>query len=131
MSDISILSNQYEKLVLTSDKINNSVIALKKGFLLKDSSTLKKHPKLSLEHQEEIEAKETLLSFLHNVKKVYDELTASSDYVPSIIFEDYKKRLQALPYLKEDINDLMQILGKDKEIKNENLNVLDELVAIL
>ncbi len=34
MSEISVLSNQYEKLVNTSEKINNSVIALKKKGLL-------------------------------------------------------------------------------------------------
>ena len=32
MSDISVLSNQYEKLVSTSDRVNNSVIALGAGF---------------------------------------------------------------------------------------------------
>lgn len=36
MSDISVLSNQYEKLVATSDLINNYVITLKKKAIVDD-----------------------------------------------------------------------------------------------
>lgn len=131
MSDISVLSNQYEKLVLTSDKINNSVIALKKDFLLQDSEGAKKYPRLSLTREEVAEAKQVILSFLDNVMKVSDEGSSSSDYVPSIIFEDYKQRLQAFPYLEEDVSELIQILGKENQVNDKNLNVLDELLAIL
>lgn len=46
MSEITVLSNQYNKLVETPDKVNNSVIVYKKKKLLSEPSNLKKYLKL-------------------------------------------------------------------------------------
>ncbi len=91
MSEISVLSNQYNKLVETSDKVNNSVIVFKKKKkLLSEPSNLKKYPKLFISTEDSDFAKNILLSFLTNLKQILEEDRKESDFIPSIVLEDYK-----------------------------------------
>jgi hypothetical protein len=131
MSDISVISNQYEKLVSTSDKINNSVIAFKKKSLLDDSIIRNKYPKLSVSKEEIVAAKGILTSFLNNILNILEEGSQESEFIPSIILEDYKTRLLTNAYLKEDLKTLVDLLNKDLSIEEENIKVLDGILSIL
>ena len=85
MSDISVLSNQYEQLVATSDKVNNSVIAFKKKSILSDAGSKEKYPKLNVSPEELAAAKAILLLFLDNIVHLIDSDTLESDFIPTII----------------------------------------------
>lgn len=131
MSEISVLSNQYNKLAETSDKVNNSVIVYKKKKLLSEPSSLKKYPKLFISSDDSDLAKNTLLSFLTNLKQILEEDRKESDFIPSIVLEDYKKKLDANQYLKEDIESLISFIDKDQVISEENISILDGIMSVL
>jgi hypothetical protein len=131
MSDISTLSNQYEKLVATSDKINNSVIAFKKQNILSEAKTSIKHPKLKVSSQEINIAKIILLSFLENILKIIEEDYQQSDFIPLPILPDYKEKLSTYPYLKEEIIKLKEELENDRPITRSDIEVLDKILSIL
>ena len=131
MSEISVLSNQYNKLVETSDKVNNSVIVYKKKKLLSEPSNLKKYPKLFISLDDSDLAKDTLLSFLTNLKQILEEDRKESDFIPSIVLEDYKKKLDTNQYLKEDIESLISFIDKDQVISEENISILDGIMSVL
>jgi hypothetical protein len=131
MSDISVLSTQYEQLVTTSDKVNNSVIVLKKNNMLSSTNVHQKYPKLSVSETEVNSAKSILISFLENVIKIIKGDTHESKYIPSMILDDYKDRLSKNPYLKEDIDELLRNIDNLKQLDQKHLTVLDEILSVL
>lgn len=131
MSEISVLSNQYNKLVETSDKVNNSVIVYKKKKLLSEPSNLKKYPKLFISSNDSDLAKDTLLSFLTNLKQIVEEDRKESDFIPSIVLEGYKKKLDANQYLTEDIDSLISLIEKDQVISEDKISILDRIMSVL
>lgn len=128
MSQISLLSDQYEQLASASDKVNNSVITLKKLDLLKEGSS---HPGLTVSKEEEKESSSILIPFLQSISDAIGGQTNESNFLPSQIFEDYKQRLSTNQFLQEDINELIELLKSEKVIESRSIAVLDELLAIL
>jgi len=131
MSDISVLSTQYEQLVTTSDNVNNSVIVLKKNNMLTSTSVHQKYPKLAVSENEVNSAKSILESFLQNVIKIINGDTHESQYIPSMILDDYKNRLSKNPYLREDIDELLRNIYNLKQLDQKHLMVLDEILSVL
>lgn len=131
MSDISVLSNQYDKLVSTSEKVNNSVIAFKKKSILTDDANKAKYPRLKITSEELDIAKSILVLFLENIQKLLEDDYMESDFIPATVLEDYKLRLSANPYLKEDLKKLLELLKQNKPIGEENITVLDNILLIL
>ena len=131
MSDVSILSNQYNQLVATSDKVNNSVITFKKEYLLADKSNRDKYPKLAVSSEEHEEAKKTLTAFLDNIKKIMDDNEMKSEFIPSLIIHDYKDRLSQHHDLSFFLKTLMYRVANDQPIDNKELLVLDDLLTVL
>jgi hypothetical protein len=131
MSEISVLSNQYEKLVSTSDKVNNSVITLKKrGILARKDSKL--YPKLKVDPSEIDSASGLLVSFLNNVAQLLKNHSQDSQYIPSLIVDDYLSRLLLKnQFISEDIEDLLKKLKAKQELEEKNIQVLDGLLAVL
>lgn len=131
MSEISVLSNQYDKLVVTSDKINDSVIILKKTSLLKDRQHGTKYPKLTVSKEEFFGAKENLLPFLESINNILDDTGNGSEFIPDLILEDYKQRLSSFPFIQEEITNLTKKLNQDVTIGIEDIKVLDEILKVL
>jgi len=131
MSDISVLSNQYDKLVSTSEKVNNSVIAFKKKSILNDDANKTKYPKLKITTEELEMAKSILVLFLENIQKLLEDDSMESDFIPVTVLEDYKLRLSANQYLKEDLKKLLELLKQNKPVEEENITVLDNILLIL
>jgi hypothetical protein len=131
MSEISVLSNQYEKLVSTSDKVNNSVITLKKrGILSRKENKL--YPKLKVDPSEIDSASALLVSFLQNVVELLKNHSQDSQYIPSMIVNDYVSRLSTQnQFISEDIEELLKKLNKNDELEEKNIQVLDALLAVL
>ncbi len=131
MSDISVLSNQYEQLVSTSDTINNSVIALKKKNILGTANVQRKYPRLSVSPTELTSAQTILKSFLENVIKLVHEETQESTYIPSLILEDYKNRMNKNQFLLDDLTDLLDRITKSQELEERHITALDDILSIL
>lgn len=131
MSEISVLSNQYDKLVVTSDKINDSVIILKKISLLKDRQHGTKYPKLTLSTEEISGAKDNLLPFLESINNILEDTDNGSEFIPDLILEDYKKRLSAFPFIQEEVAGLTKKLRQGQAIGIEDIKILDEILKVL
>ncbi len=131
MSDISILSNQYNKMVDTSSKINDSVIVYKKVSLLRNKINHQKFPQLSITADEIKSARITLLSFLENIQALKKGEQVQSDFIPSLIVNDYKNKLNENVYLEEDLNTMLSKLRNDQMIDDDAIIVLDNLLSLL
>ncbi|MBC8052162.1 MAG: hypothetical protein H7Y13_03790 [Sphingobacteriaceae bacterium] len=131
MSEISVISNQYDKLVSTSDKVNNSVVTFKKSSLLRDKSNTVKYPKLTVSVEEIERAKNILVPFLTNIQNLLNEDAQESEFIPALILEDYKSRLAKNQFLAEDLNGLINKMTSNNSIASEDIVVLDDILAIL
>jgi len=131
MSDVSLLSSQYNQLVAASDKVNNSVITFKKEHLLTNEHNRQKYPKLTVSREEHDQAKGTLIAFLDNIKKILDDNDITSDFIPSLMILEYKDRLSLNQDLKFELQKLIQQVSNDKPIQHKELAVLDSLLTVL
>ncbi len=131
MSEISVLSNQYDKLVKTSEKVNSSIIAFKKRSILNTSGNKERYPKLSVSSEELKSARDILLGFLDNIQKMVAEDFKESEYIPSLILEDYKKKMSVNPFLEEDLAQLINLLKQNQSVDENHLKVLDKILSIL
>lgn len=130
MSQMSILLDQYKRLVTTSDNVNNSIIALKKRSLLKGRGK-SKYPNLRITQQEVEVASELLTNFLENVSKLIQADAQESEFLPSLVFEDYKKRISTNQFLDEDLKELISKLKRGEDVGSNGISVLDELLSVL
>jgi hypothetical protein len=131
MSDISVIDNQYKKLVDTSDKINNSVITLKKQNLLFDKKAGETYPQLKVSTDEVSKARTTLLSFLGSLQMIVQGTTQESEFIPPLILEDYKRKLVRNQFLQEDVKDIIGKLSSNQPIESKYITVLDDILSIL
>lgn len=131
MSEISVISNQYNTMVATSDRINSSVIALKKKSLLQDQQNRSRYPKLAVSQEELDSAKRTLTSFLESVRALLKGDQVQSDYIPSLIINDYKRKLSENVYLEEDLDAMLLRLQGGQTVDENSIAVLDKLLSLL
>lgn len=131
MSEISVISNQYNKMVVTSDQVNNSVIAFKKKKLLSQQKGRSAYPQITLEKDEEENAREILIEFLKNVRGIIKGEETRSEYIPSLIVKDYKSKLSGSVYVEEDVDSLLTKLEKHSDLGDESITVLDSLLLLL
>ncbi len=110
MSEISVISNQYNTMVATSDRINNSVIALKKKSLLQDLQNRRQYPKLAVSQEELDSAKRTLTSFLESVRALL-----KGDQV----------------HLEEDLDAMLLRLQGGETVDENSIALLDNLLSLL
>jgi hypothetical protein len=131
MSDVSALSNQYETLIDTSDKVNNSIIALKKYFLKRKSKD-EKYKALQLSEEDVDQASKYLGHFLCELYKLLDDDIIKFDDIPNIVVEDYLSKLVAnIPTVKDDVRELLQSVAVPQKISGEQLEVLDRILMTL
>lgn len=130
MSYISVLSDQYEKLASTSDRVNNSVIILKK-YNLSQGGSAKRYPRMSVASSDVSTASQLLLSFLQNVVLLLDNNSQDSDFIPSLIVEDYISRLSSNQFMKEDLEELINKLKNSASLDEKNIVILDSILSVL
>jgi hypothetical protein len=118
-------------MVATSDRINNSVIAFKKKSLLQDQQNKRQYPKLTVSNEELETAKTTLLSFLSSVRSLLKGDQVQSDFIPSLIINDYKRKLTENVYLEEDLDQMLVRLQNGQPVDENAIAVLDNLLSLL
>lgn len=129
MSDISVLSKQFEKLVKLSNSFNESVILHKKKKHI--DSKKGKYSNLSVGKDSLSEANNYLLLFLENLLHIIKDNSYSTEYLPSIILDDYTKRIKLTPYLTDDLEEIISKLRSSKNLSMENIELLDKLLSEL
>ena len=131
MSEISVLSNQYETLVNTSQKINNSIIILKKKDLLRRRDSARRYPKLILSESQYVEAIDILLPFLKELASLFGGGNINASELPLSIMDDYIEKLKGGPYFKEALNRLIANLESNKELESKDIETLDSIISAM
>jgi hypothetical protein len=133
MSDISALSNQYDQLVDTSEKINDSVVVFKKQSLLRDGANKRSYPNLKISAEELAAASAVLLLFLANIfEHLSDKKESEEEFMPVAVKDGYKEKLKKnVAYLDEDLARLHQHLQERQLMTDNDLKVMDILVTTL
>ena len=131
MSDISLLSNQYETLIETSDKVNNSIIAFKKKYLTANK-TEKKYASLKVSEKDITEASSYIVHFLSELSDLLHGSPDKSKNIPTIVAEDYIQKLQSnIPSVKEDVSEIVKAVKEKQELEEEQLQVMDKILMTL
>ena len=131
MSEISVISDQYEKLISTSDKINNSIITIKKKSLLEVPANREKYPRLFVSSSALDEASGILVEFVESLQRLIKDDQKDSEFIPVSVAGDYKKLLSGNPYILEDLGELHTALKKQAPISQDGLVVLDTLLSTI
>lgn len=132
MSDLSVLSNQYETLIDTSDKVNNSIIAFKKKYLLSTHKRDKKYALLVVSQQDIADASKYILHFLSELSGLLRDTSTKSEDIPTIVVQDYVQKLQSnIPSVKEDVEEIVKAVKEKKELDNDQLQVMDKILMTL
>lgn len=133
MSDISALSNQYDQLVGTSEKVNDSVVVFKKQSLLQDAAARRNYPNLKISGEELAAASAMLLLFLADVFEQPDNAREGKEaFMPAAVKDDYKDKLKRnAAYLDEDLKRLYRRLQERQAVTESDLKLMDMLVTAL
>lgn len=130
MSDVSVLSSQYETLIETSDRVNNSIIALKKQHLLANKKD-KRYKVLQVSPQEIGEATTFIVHFLTDLSKLLKDVTAKSEDIPAMVVEEYVQKLQTnIPSVKTEVKEIVKAV-KNKALESDHLQVMDKILMTL
>ena len=127
---MSLLSRYYQAIVLISDRINESVIVLRKKSLSSDSQLKRKHKNLLVSEHASDEAREILLHFLKELNSVIESNGFNTD-LPNFLIQDFLKRTNSDPYFKSDLKDLTEALSETKVLSDKHFATLDKLLSII
>lgn len=130
MSDISLLSKYYQAIVDISDRINESVIILRKKSLSSDSKLKRKHRSLLVSEEVSEQAREVLLDFLRKLNAIIEGNELNSD-LPNFLIQAFLQKTKADPYFKSDLKDLTKALSKNEILSAEHFSTLDKLLSII
>ncbi len=129
MSEISVISNQYNAVVDTTDKVNNSIIALKKRNIL---SHKQGEHKFELSQEELDSAKNYLLSFLEFLKQLQDKNTLAPGYLPSALVTDFQNKIiNSVPFFEVEVQNIIVSITNDKNLEEKQFDLLDKMASTL
>lgn len=129
MSEISVISNQYNTVVDTTDSVNNSIIALKKRAVLAQK---KGNQKFELSNEELAFSKKFLSDFLGSLKQLREKGVMESEFLPNIVIKDFQKKvINAIPFFETEVQAIIDSIMGDKELEDAQFNLLDKMAATL
>ena len=129
MSEISVISNQYNTVVDTTDRVNNSIIALKKRNILLHKEG---EHKFQLSEEELDSAKKYLLHFLEFLKQINDKSIPDSEYLPSIVVRDFQNKIiNSVPFFEVELQTIIASISTDKNLEEKQFNLLDKMASTL
>jgi hypothetical protein len=131
MSEVSVLSNQYKAVVDTNDRVNNSIIALKKRSI--STSSLKENFKnIKLSEEELVFAKEYLLHFLEYLQNLKTQNITDSEYLPKTIVKDFQNKIvNTIPFFESEIKQIIEAITVDQSLDKNQFNLLDKMASTL
>jgi hypothetical protein len=131
MSEISVLSSQYNKLVTASNLLNEAVVAFKKRRLLSSQENKAKYPKLAISVEQISSAKADVLPFLEDLYNWFSGKIERSENIPSAVMDDYKLRLSAIDDFEKQLSAIIATLKNDNPLRAKDLQLLDTIVSTL
>lgn len=131
MSELSLISNQYKKVDNTTDKVNKSIITLKKRNLPIDIPEASKK-KIIFSEDDVISAKNYIVDFLEFLLKLQKENISESEYIPhAFITEFQSKVINNTPYFEDEIKKIIESIKENGKLEKLQFNVLDKMASVL
>jgi len=128
MSEISLISNQYQTVVETTERVNDSIISLKKDSIIHSK---KNNIEFHFSQEEAESAKKYLIDFLEFLKKMNSNLV-ESNYLPEIVIKDFQKRLiNSIPFFEDEVKEIIKVLTSGKHLEKVQFNLLDKMASTL
>ena len=129
MSEIGIISKQYEQLVETIDDINTSVITLKKASLFSlDPIRYKHHQVFEEERGDAVAGLSVFMTYLINV---FNRDERNYRFIPEKVLEKFRGTLALEEDLKGQIRAIDKLIRKEKLPDNDQFDLLDRIVTTL
>lgn len=130
MSEVGIISKQYEQLVGTIDEINAAVISLKKAFLFQSDQI--KYKYLQAEEQEWKEAILLMSPFVAYLINLFDNRN-EPDYrfIPEKVLEKFRGSFVHEDDLKGQLKATDKFLRNNKLPDRKQFELLDRIVTTL
>lgn len=131
MSDISLLSYHYQRIVEISNKINDAVIVLRKRAISADKKLVAKYQNLIVKKEIIKSARDEILLFLKEIKAVFENKAVTTSQLPNFLIRSFGELIQQSPYLKTDLDNLIHALSSGKELTPENFELLDKILSVV
>jgi hypothetical protein len=130
MSEVGIISKQYEQLVSTIDEVNAAVISLKKIFLIE--SNPEKYNYLRIEEPERKAAMATLAQFVTYLINLFDKRDERDyPFIPEKVLDKFRGSFEAEADLTAQFRAIDKSLRSDKLPSKERFELLDRVVTTL
>lgn len=131
MSEMTLITKQYDDIASFTSKVNKSVMVFKKNSLLTDAINKKKYPGLEITETELQGAKEDLLQSLSDL----ETLASDTEYNSKLSGLSESSNLQKLVLRSDtDRKEIEQIVHSLKEnipMSRTQFIMLDKIIAIL
>lgn len=132
MSDVSVLSKKFNELVSLSNKFNEAVIALKKKYLAGKKQKKSNNKGKASQTVDLDERRKYLVYFLQNLLDIIEKTGSSSQGdLSSSLFDNFIKRIHSYPFIKDELKFLISKIENNKELDEENFQILDKLLSEL
>jgi ADP-heptose:LPS heptosyltransferase len=126
MSEISILSNQYNSVVDLTDNINNSIITFKKR-KYRTTFTKEFSNNLNLSESDYNTSKEYLVKFLSFLQNQRKENSDKFNFLP----EDIQQKISSIVQFDSEITSILDNINMNKDLEDIQFDLLDRIVSIL
>jgi hypothetical protein len=131
MSDISLLSSYYQRIVAISDKVNEAVITLRKKSLKSDNRLGGKYKHLRVSQRESSDAGRNVLTLLKEINSIIENHSFRESFLPNYLVQSLMDRVKSDQGFRPAINDLTKILSEDKKLTSKHFSLLDSILSVI
>ena len=131
MSDFTLLYKKYNNVANLTNELNGSVIVLKRRNMATDAKVLAAHPKMQVQEDEVLKAKNELLGILSTLEQFYENGDPSNYIYPIAENRLFKKHILDNMEYREHIRQSVTKLKNNQSLDNEELTDIDRFVSIL
>lgn len=129
MSDISVLSKQYDTLAKLFRTLNEAVLLLKKEILKGRKTDI---TKLRVRDSSEIDkAQDVLKNFLDKIISMLNQGVSTEPSIPYSLVKELQTLCETEPYFEEELRELHSRLSTFQELRQEDLEIIDKVLAVI
>jgi hypothetical protein len=131
MSDFSLIHKKYNSVSKLTNELNGSVIVLKRRNMAADKRVLAAHPKIQVQEDEIVKAKQEMLGILSELEDFYEHGDPSNYLYQIAENRLFRKHILDNVEYREHIRTSVNKLKNDQSLDNDELTDIDRFVSIL
>lgn len=131
MSEMTLITKQYDDIASFTSKVNRSVMVFKKNSLLSNPANKKKYPGLEITETELQGAKDDLLQSLSDLETLASETQYNSKLAGLSESPALQKLIHRSDTDRKEIEQIVQSLKENIPLSRTQFVMLDKIIAIL